>query len=101
MVQPTFYLSLMMIDDFLGDIALGYGVIENQAGEMGISMADHVLHLLVHGTLHLTGHDHIDHDEAEMMEGIEIKILAHHGLANPYESLSANSAQANTAEGAS
>lgn len=78
-------------DDFLGDIALGYSVIEKQASEMGITMANHVLHLLVHGTLHLTGHDHIDHDEAEIMEGIEIKILAHHGLTNPYANPPAHS----------
>ena len=71
-------------DDFLGDIALAYGVIAKQAADMGITMADHVLHLMVHGTLHLCGHDHIDPAEAEVMEGIEIDILAHHGMANPY-----------------
>lgn len=71
-------------DDFLGDIALAYGVVEKQAREMGIAITDHVLHLMVHGTLHLTGHDHMDTAEAEVMEGIEIEILARHGLANPY-----------------
>lgn len=71
-------------DDCLGDIAVAYGVVQRQAAEMGITVSDHVLHLLVHGTLHLCGHDHSDADEADVMEDIEIAILAKHGMANPY-----------------
>lgn len=72
-------------DDFLGDIAIAYEVMEKQAQEMGISTQDHTLHLLLHGVLHLSGHDHIDDDEAAVMEGLEIAILADHGIANPYD----------------
>lgn len=71
-------------DDFLGDIALAFATMKTQAEELDISLEDHVLHLALHGTLHLCGHDHIDDDDAEVMEAIEIKILAKHGIANPY-----------------
>lgn len=83
--EPTDVLSFPNDDDgFLGDIALAYGVIAGQSSEMGIAIGDHLLHLLIHGTLHLCGHDHIDADEADIMEAIEIDILAKHGMPNPY-----------------
>lgn len=75
-------------DDFLGDIALAYEVMESQAKEMGISLDDHCLHLLLHGVLHLSGHDHIDDDEAAVMEGLEIQILGQFGIGNPYDTFS-------------
>ena len=71
-------------DDFLGDIALAFATMKTQAAALEISLEDHLLHLALHGTLHLCGHDHLDDDEAEIMEAIEIKILAEHGIANPY-----------------
>ncbi len=68
----------------LGDIVLAYGVCEAEAAEKGISVADHATHLIVHGTLHLLGYDHIEDHEAEAMEAIEIDALAALGLADPY-----------------
>jgi probable rRNA maturation factor len=44
--------------------------------------------MIVHGTLHLQGYDHIEDDEAEMMEGLEIKVMQGLGFTNPYESTS-------------
>ena len=69
----------------LGDIALAWETCEREALEAGKPMRDHVLHLLVHGTLHLLGYDHIRDGDAEMMEAAEIRILRGLGLANPYE----------------
>jgi probable rRNA maturation factor len=68
----------------LGDIILAYGVCEAEAAEKGIPLAHHATHLVIHGTLHLLGHDHIDDEDAEAMEALEVKALASMGLHNPY-----------------
>jgi probable rRNA maturation factor len=69
---------------FLGDLALGYETCAREAAEAGITLADHAAHLVVHGVLHLLGHDHADEAEAEAMEALETKVLASMGVANPY-----------------
>ncbi|MBL0925106.1 MAG: rRNA maturation RNase YbeY [Sphingomonadaceae bacterium] len=69
----------------LGDIILAYGVCKAEAAEKGIPLAHHATHLVIHGMLHLLGHDHIEDEEAETMEGLEVKALASMGLHNPYE----------------
>ena len=69
---------------FLGDLALGYETCAREAAEAGIGLADHAAHLVVHGLLHLLGHDHEADAEAEAMEAIETKVLASMGIANPY-----------------
>ena len=69
----------------LGDLAFGYEAIDDEAKEQKIIFHDHFTHLAVHGILHLLGYDHIEDDAAEIMEGIEIKILQETGIANPYE----------------
>jgi probable rRNA maturation factor len=68
----------------LGDIILAYGVCATEAAEKGIPIAHHATHLVIHGMLHLLGHDHIEDDEAEAMEALEVKALASMGLHNPY-----------------
>lgn len=68
----------------LGDIALGLGTCEREALEQGKSFEAHVAHLVVHGTLHLLGHDHQNDAEAEAMEALERTILAGMGVADPY-----------------
>jgi len=70
----------------LGDIILALGVVEAEAREQGTSFEDHFSHLIVHGALHLIGYDHIDDEEAEEMENLEISILKNFGIANPYQS---------------
>ena len=69
----------------LGDIALAYETCTREAGEKGISLEAHATHLIVHGLLHLAGHDHVDSDtQAEQMEALETAILAKLGIADPY-----------------
>ena len=68
----------------LGDIVLAYGVCVAEAEERGISVEDHATHLMVHGTLHLLGYDHIDDGQADAMEQIERDALAALGLNDPY-----------------
>lgn len=69
----------------LGDIALAAETCAREAADKGVSLADHAAHLIVHGLLHLAGHDHVDSDEqAEAMEALETRILAKLGIADPY-----------------
>ena len=68
----------------LGDLALAYGVCAREAAEQGKPLAHHLQHLVVHGVLHLCGHDHIGDDEAEAMEGLERAVLAGLGVPDPY-----------------
>ncbi len=69
----------------LGDIALAHETCAREAAEKGIPLADHAAHLIVHGLLHLAGHDHVESDaQAEAMEKMEIAALAQMGLPDPY-----------------
>jgi probable rRNA maturation factor len=71
-------------DATLGDIALAYETLAREAEDLGVSLADHYRHLLVHGFLHLVGYDHEADAEAERMETLETRILAQLGVADPY-----------------
>ena len=69
----------------LGDIALAFETCLREAEEKGISLEHHAAHLIIHGLLHLAGHDHVDSDEqAEAMEALEITALAKMGIPDPY-----------------
>jgi len=69
----------------LGDIALAYQTCAREAAEKGASLEHHAAHLIVHGLLHLAGHDHVHSDEeAEVMEAMEIAALAKLGISDPY-----------------
>lgn len=71
--------------EMLGDIALAFETCAREAAEKGISVADHTAHLIVHGLLHLAGHDHeLSTADAEAMEALETKALAKMGIADPY-----------------
>jgi probable rRNA maturation factor len=71
-------------DPELGDIAIAWGVCRAEAEAAGKEISDHVSHLLVHGVLHLLGYDHINAQDAALMEALEVEILATLGIADPY-----------------
>ena len=88
--KATNVLSFPQIEPFapvsgiLGDIILARETLEREATEMQVSFEDHFTHLVVHGFLHILGYDHMDDDEALVMEGLETQILASLGVADPY-----------------
>ncbi|WP_088309088.1 rRNA maturation RNase YbeY [Novosphingobium sp. B 225] len=96
--KPTNVLSFPMLEradlldlspagppELLGDIALALETCAREAGEKGIALEAHAVHLIIHGLLHLAGHDHeLGPDEARAMEILEIKALALLGIADPY-----------------
>ena len=68
----------------LGDVALAFETVEREAAAEGKTLADHAAHLVVHGLLHLLGHDHLEDEEAEAMERLEVLALGRIGIADPY-----------------
>ncbi len=68
----------------LGDILIAYQTVAREADEQGKSLYDHFCHLLAHGWLHLWGYDHMNDEDARIMEALEIAILAELSIANPY-----------------
>ncbi|HVF38035.1 MAG TPA: rRNA maturation RNase YbeY [Sphingomicrobium sp.] len=68
----------------LGDIIIARGVCTEEAEEKGVPLESHAAHLMVHGTLHLLGYDHMDDDSAADMEAREVRALARMGIADPY-----------------
>jgi probable rRNA maturation factor len=68
----------------LGDIVLAFETAQREAAGENKALADHVVHLTVHGFLHLLGFDHQIADEADRMEALEASILAELGIENPY-----------------
>lgn len=96
--KPTNVLSFPMLErkdlvhldpdgppEMLGDIALAHATCAREAEEKGVSIQHHASHLIVHGLLHLAGHDHeISDEDADAMEALEVKILSVLSIANPY-----------------
>ena len=68
----------------LGDVVICAPVVAKEALEQQKPLLAHWAHMVVHGVLHLLGYDHVQDNEAEIMEALEIKLLARLGHANPY-----------------
>ena len=71
-------------DKMLGDIVIAYETLAQECNDEGRDFLHHLAHLTVHGFLHLIGYDHKVDAEAEEMEGLESKIMAHMQLPDPY-----------------
>jgi probable rRNA maturation factor len=69
---------------WLGDVVLGFETVAFEAAAQDRPLADHVSHLVVHGTLHLLGYDHQTEADARVMEDLERRILAGLGVGDPY-----------------
>ena len=68
----------------LGDLVICRQVVEREAQEQDKPAMAHWAHMVVHGSLHLLGYDHIEDDEAEEMESLETQIMTELGFADPY-----------------
>ena len=68
----------------LGDLVICRQVVEREAQEQEKPLMAHWAHMVVHGSLHLLGYDHIEDDEAEEMESLETQIMTELGFADPY-----------------
>ena len=96
--KPTNVLSFPMLErpallalgpvgppEMLGDVALAHETCAREASDKNVALTDHAAHLIVHGLLHLAGHDHeTSAEDAEAMEALETKALAMIGIADPY-----------------
>lgn len=68
----------------LGDLVICAPIVEHEANAQGKTLTAHWAHMVIHGTLHLIGYDHIDDGEAEIMEALEVQLLAKLGFSSPY-----------------
>lgn len=91
MDKPTNVLSFPFeappgIEDFplLGDLVICRQVVEHEAQQQAKSLEAHWAHMVVHGSLHLLGYDHIEDDQAEEMEDLETEIMLALGYSDPY-----------------
>ncbi|MEM9426518.1 MAG: rRNA maturation RNase YbeY [Pseudomonadota bacterium] len=71
-------------DPELGDIALAFETCQQEAAAQGKPYDHHILHLIVHGVLHLLGYDHVRQGDGDLMESHEIAILAELGVDDPF-----------------
>jgi probable rRNA maturation factor len=71
--------------NLLGDLVICAQVVVNEANEQNKVLMSHWAHLVIHGCLHLLGYDHIEEDEAQEMESLEINLLANLKIGDPYQ----------------
>ena len=80
-----------------GDVVLCHPVIAGEARRQGKSLRAHYAHLVVHGILHLRGHDHLHKSDAARMERVEIRVLRRLGFGDPYSEQAVEHAPKNAA----
>ncbi|MGQ8365641.1 rRNA maturation RNase YbeY [Glaciecola sp. 1036] len=70
--------------EHIGDLVICLDVVVEESKQQNKNLLHHFVHLCVHGILHLLGYDHIENEDAEEMESLEVKILAQLGIDDPY-----------------
>ncbi|MDX1352230.1 MAG: rRNA maturation RNase YbeY [Thiomicrorhabdus sp.] len=83
--QPPGLVDLGEELPYLGDLVICAAIVAKEAKEQNKTLEAHWAHMIVHGTLHLQGYDHIEDDDAEEMEALEIEIMQSLGYDNPYQ----------------
>ena len=73
------------IGDYIGDLVICKAVVEQEAIDQHKPLEAHWAHMIVHGTFHLLGYDHIEDDEAKIMESLETKVMLKLGFEDPYK----------------
>lgn len=71
----------------LGSVALSFETIVRESDDQGKTFENHLRHLIVHSVLHLLGYDHIEDEDAEKMENLEVQILRNMGISDPYQEI--------------
>ncbi|MBU2878203.1 rRNA maturation RNase YbeY [Aliiglaciecola lipolytica] len=71
--------------NLLGDLVVCADIVEKEAEQQNKLLTDHWAHMIVHGSLHLLGFDHVDDQDAEIMESLEVQILTKLGIDDPYQ----------------
>lgn len=84
--DPDFYSDIEIYDEIeLGDIIIALQTLQRESDLLEISLKDHFCHLFAHGLLHLFGFDHLEDQEAKLMENAEVEILSELNIENPYK----------------
>ncbi len=91
--KPTTLIEHQENTCLIGDLVICAPVVMQEATMQHKEVESHWAHLIVHGALHLLGHDHIKEDQATIMENLEIHILHSLGINNPYQFIENSSAE--------
>ncbi len=71
----------------IGDLVICASVVEQEAKDQGKPLHNHWAHMVIHGILHLLGYDHIEDEDADRMEQLEIDMLSKLGIPDPYQEI--------------
>jgi probable rRNA maturation factor len=77
-------LPIEIDEDILGDVVICNEIVAEEAKMQQKTFNNHLIHMAIHGTLHLLGYDHVEESEAQKMESLEVKILEKLQIDNPY-----------------